>query len=767
MGCAWHQCELVHAFDHAYAKLSIDRAGRLKRPCARPDTPWTGAAEDGVFIRVTMQGIYIHWLVYLSIAIAIVASYTTLNVAARVAYSEHRGVWLTGGALVMGIGIWSMHFIGMLAYQLPIELSFDLVETFTSLGIGILASAFALHVAARPEVHPGRLAASSLLVGLGVSAMHLVGMAAIPVVPAITYDPVLGAGSFGIAVSASFMAMWLTFALRRGRSWQKVLARVAAAIVMGLAIAGAHYSAVAAAQFSPDAYCLAPRTIDNALLGIVLGMLAFGLMAVTMLTVVYDAFLRRHLRARDAALLQADAQARNASRIDLLTGLPNRLALVEAAENSIAGAALKDGQLALMVLDVDRLTSINDSLGHQVGDELLLELAQRLRGVLRHKDMLARLAGDEFTILVTELRSARDAESVACKVLEALQRPFATASGVEVHPSVSVGISTYPLDGETFEALLRRANAAMRYTKESARGGFRFYAAEMSGFTDDRLALESDLRRALEQGELELHYQPKVDIATNRIRSAEALLRWRHPVRGMVPPTTFIPIAEESGLILPLGEWVLRHACQQVRTWLDGGMTPLRVAVNLSAKQFRHADLAAAVKAALDASALEPGYIELELTESALMHNPEQSATTLQTLSAMGVHISIDDFGTGYSSLSHLRRFPLDKLKIDRSFIRDLMTNPDDVSIVRAIISLAHSLRLRVVAEGVETAEQLSFLRELGCDQYQGYLCSPAVPPDAFAALIQRLRAERTELTEADMLRTQSRLSAFTPTPAR
>jgi diguanylate cyclase (GGDEF)-like protein len=489
-------------------------------------------------------------------------------------------------------------------------------------------------------------------------------------------------------------------------------------------------------------------------------------MTMATLVVVYDAFVRQHLRARDEALQKADAQVRNAARFDMMTGLPNRVALVEAADHAIAAAALKDGQIALMVLNVDRLTAINDSLGHQAGDELLLELSQRLRGVLRHKDTLARLAGDEFTLLATELRSARDAESIASKVLEALQRPFSTAS-VEIHPSVSIGISTYPLDGETFEALLRRANAAMRYTKESARGGFRFYAAEMSGLTDDRLALESDLRRALEQGELELYYQPKVDIATNRIRSAEALLRWRHPVRGMVPPDAFIPIAEETGLILPLGEWVLRQACRQVRAWLDAGMTPLRVAVNLSAKQFRHADLAAAVKAALDESSLEPGYIELELTESAIMHNPEQSAATLQTLSAMGVHISIDDFGTGYSSLSYLRRFPLDKLKIDRSFIRDLMTNPDDVSIVRAIISLAHSLRLRVVAEGVETAEQLSFLRELGCDQYQGYFCSPAVAPDAFAALIQRLRSERTELTEADMLRTQSRLSAFTPEPVR
>jgi EAL domain-containing protein (putative c-di-GMP-specific phosphodiesterase class I) len=286
----------------------------------------------------------------------------------------------------------------------------------------------------------------------------------------------------------------------------------------------------------------------------------------------------------------------------------------------------------------------------------------------------------------------------------------------------------------------------------------------MSSLADDRLALETELRRALDSDQLELHYQPKVDLNTGRVRSAEALIRWRHPTRGLVAPGVFIPVAEESGLIVPIGEWVLRRACRQLRAWIDEGMPPVRVAINLSAKQFRQADLTAVVRSALEASRLEPGYLELELTESAVMHDAEKSAETLQALSTMGVHISIDDFGTGYSSLSYLRRFPLDKLKIDRSFIRDLMMNPDDVSIVRAIISLAHSLRLRVVAEGVETAEQLDFLRQLGCDQYQGFFYSPAVPPEDFAMLIRKLRSERPEYSEADMLKTQSRLSAYTPT---
>jgi diguanylate cyclase (GGDEF)-like protein len=450
---------------------------------------------------------------------------------------------------------------------------------------------------------------------------------------------------------------------------------------------------------------------------------------------------------------------------DPLTGLPNRLAIVAAAVQAMSDARRSGNEVALMVLNVDRLKPINDSLGHQAGDELLCELSRRLRSVLRRGDVLVRLAGDEFTILARDLRSARDAETIVSKLGSTLQQPF-SIRGLDIHASLSIGIAMFPLDGDSFEVLLRRAETAMRCAKEVTRGAFRFYAAEMSSLADNRLALENDLRRALELGQLELHYQPKVDINTNRVRSAEALIRWRHPTRGIVAPNTFIPIAEETGLIMPIGEWVVREACLQVRKWLDAGMSPVRVAVNLSAKQFRHVDLTAVVKSALAEAQLEPGYLELELTESAVMDDAEKSAATLQVLSTMGVHISIDDFGTGYSSLSYLRRFPLDKLKIDRSFVRDLMSNPDDASIVKAIISLAHNLRLRVVAEGVETEEQLVFLRELGCDQYQGFYCSPAVPADAFVQLMQNLRADRPEYTEADMLRTQSRLSAFTPEPA-
>ena len=471
------------------------------------------------------------------------------------------------------------------------------------------------------------------------------------------------------------------------------------------------------------------------------------------------------LRLRRLQAAHAAASPGSQHKHDTLTGLPTRIAIVASAEQAIAEARSANAPFAVTVLNVNRFKSINDSLGHEVGDEVLRQLSQRLRAVLAYGDVLGRLAGDEFVVLGRVGTGTIPAEVTVETIFAALRQPF-SIDGHDIEVAVCAGISMFPADGTTFDVLLRRAETAMRAARSIARGSFRFYSEDMSKSEEERLALEADLRHAIRDGQLELHYQPKVDIANGRVRSAEALLRWKHPQRGFVPPNVFIPIAEETGLILTIGEWVLRRACTQMRSWLDGGLPPLRVSVNLSAKQFRHGDLTAVVCSALEDAQLQPGYLELELTESSIMHDAEASAATLQLLSTMGVHISIDDFGTGYSSLSYLWRLPLDKLKIDRSFVRELLSNPDDVAIVKAIISLAHSLRLGVVAEGVETQEQLEHLRELGCDQYQGFFCSPAVPPDAFIALIKRLRAERPALTEADMLRTQSRLYAYTPESA-
>lgn len=712
-----------------------------------------------------MQGTYTTWIVCLSVVVAIVAAYTSLNLASRVARAQGRAAlaWLVGGTLVLGLGFWSVHFIAVLALALPMQLTYDVPTTIVAMWLSIVTCGFALAVTGRAQLTQVRLMIGGFVMGSGLSAMLYAGLSAIRISPAIEHDTALFSCAVALALATSYAALWFAFNVRKGSVWNSTLARIVIALVMGSAIAGVHYLGLASAKFPAGAHSLPGTTLENGWFAIALGLFAMGLMGVTLLTVVYDTYLARHLRDRDAAREQAHASARHAARHDPLTNLPNRLAVAETTEAAIEEAKRDDARFALIVMNVDRLKTINDSLGHEAGDELLRELAQRLRAVLRRSDVLARLAGDEFTILARNLNEPGDAETVIAKIGEALQEPF-YAHKLEVHASLSMGIAMYPSDGETFEVLLRRADIAMRLAKETALGSHRFYSPEMSSLADDRLALETELRRALDSDQLELHYQPKVDLSTGRVRSAEALIRWRHPTRGLVAPGVFIPVAEESGLIVPIGEWVLRRACRQLRAWIDEGMPPVRVAVNLSAKQFRQADLTAVVRSALEDSRLEPGYLELELTESAVMHDAEKSAETLQVLSTMGVHISIDDFGTGYSSLSYLRRFPLDKLKIDRSFIRDLMMNPDDVSIVRAIISLAHSLRLRVVAEGVETAEQLDFLRQLGCDQYQGFFYSPAVPPEDFATLIRKLRSERPEYAEADMLKTQSRLSAYTPT---
>jgi diguanylate cyclase (GGDEF)-like protein len=681
-----------------------------------------------------LVGIYNPWLVVLSVAVAIFVSHTALSLSARVARSDGilSKLWLVGGALAMGGGIWSMHFIGMLALSLPIALAYDIPTTITSLFIAIITSAFALSVANRQRISLVHLSLGAVLLGGGICAMHYVGMAAIQITPMITYEPGLLLLSVGIAIVASFAALWLFFRLRRGNSVLMRLARIGAAFVMGLAISGMHYTGMAASRFSPGSFCIGAGTTDQRWLALTIAVPAIALLAITTILLVYDGHLESRTRKHNAQLEKANAQLEHAATHDALTGLPNRVLLADRLAQATAQSERYSRGFAVMVVDLDRFKSINDSLGHIAGDDLLKEMAKRLSQQLRKADTLARLGGDEFVLVLNEISGPRDAETVASKVLAAMAQPV-TLSGLEVQISASIGISVFPEDGVDAETLLQHADAAMYHAKKNGRNAFQFFAPVMNAFARERLEIESGLRRALVQGgEFELHYQPKVEVSSGRIDSAEALIRWRHPKRGLTAPSGFIPIAEETGLIVPIGEWVLFEACRQARAWQSGGMQPLRIAVNLSAQQFKQKSLVTTVREALAAAGLDPGYLELELTESAVMHDAESSIQVLRQLSDLGVRISVDDFGTGYSSLSYLRRLPLDKLKIDRSFIREVAASRDDAEIVRAIVSLAHSLHLKVIAEGVETAEQLTFLRGLGCDQYQGFHCSPPVPADEF-----------------------------------
>ena len=414
---------------------------------------------------------------------------------------------------------------------------------------------------------------------------------------------------------------------------------------------------------------------------------------------------------------------------DDLTGLPNRALIRDRIAQALAHARRSGAQLALMFLDLDRFKVVNDGYGHAFGDELLKETARRLGALVREGDTIARVGGDEFLILLPDLRRSADAYVVAQKILDFFEQAI-TLEGHMVHANTSIGVALFPQDGHDVDTLVRHADAAMYRSKELGGGVYQFFNTEMSRETVRRAQLETHLRQALAQRELAVRYQPKVEIATGRITGCEALVVWNHPRIGTVPPAQFIPVAEESGLIVPIGDWVLHAACAQNKSWLDAGLGPATVAVNLSARQFLRQDVVAWVVAALEASGLAPELLELELTESVIAEDPDEVAASIKRLKSLGVRFSIDDFGTGYSSLSYLRRFPVDSLKIDQSFVKNVGSNADDEAISLAVISLAHSLRLKVIAEGVETEAQRAFLLDNGCDEVQGYLFSPPVMAD-------------------------------------
>ena len=438
----------------------------------------------------------------------------------------------------------------------------------------------------------------------------------------------------------------------------------------------------------------------------------------------------------------AEQRVRELADYDPLTRLPNRRLLRDRCIQLLAAAERDGAGLAIVFIDLDHFKRVNDSLGHSVGDELLCAVAQRLAGLVRKIDTLARLGGDEFIIALPGVSGAGAAE-VASRVLDSCAQPY-PVRGHELTITPSLGISVYPEDGGDFEALLSNADAAMYKAKEAGRNAFRFYSSEMNDSTLQQLLMEGGLRRGLGGQEFVLHYQPLVDIDGGGVVGAEALIRWQSPELGLIEPDRFIHVAEDNGLINPIGDWVLREACRQARAWQDAGQ-PLVVAVNVSPVQFRQPGFVDSVARALADSRLDPRYLELELTERTVMHDAEHNLGTLSALSVMGVELSLDDFGTGYSSLSYLKRFPVGKLKIDRSFIRDLCIDADDRAIASTILGIGRSLRLKVLAEGVETEEQCQVLREMGCVLVQGFHFSRPLPPEKFFAYLKQFAASGKE----------------------
>ena len=415
---------------------------------------------------------------------------------------------------------------------------------------------------------------------------------------------------------------------------------------------------------------------------------------------------------------------------DALTGLPNRRLFRDRLTVALAHARRLKHPLAVMFLDLDRFKVVNDTLGHSIGDEFLKAVAIRLQAALREEDSVARMGGDEFTVLLADLKTSNDAAKIAQKVLDTVAQPL-RIDGTELFLTTSIGIALFPSDGDSAEALLANADHAMYRAKDAGRNSYQMFTPAMNSRALERLSLENDLRYALERGELELYYQPQINIASGRITGVEALLRWNRPGFGLVGPKEFIPVAEETRLIVPIGEWVLREACRQAKAWQTRGASSFRMAVNLSPRQFQHSDLPQLIGSALEQSGLAPGDLELEITESLAMQNTNRTIATLHTLREMGVQIAIDDFGTGHSSLNYLRSFPIDSVKIDQEFVQEIEASAADRAIVSAVIGMARGLRLRVTAEGVETEHQLEFLREQGCEDVQGFLFGEPVPASA------------------------------------
>ena len=800
-----------------------------------------------------MQSSYDDLLVALSVVIAILASYTALALAGRIALTRGgaRTAWLFGGSVALGSGIWSMHFVGMLAFHLPVPIAYDAQMVALSLVAAVAASAFALIVASRLSVGPRQLLTAGLIMGGGIAAMHYSGMAALRMAARLEYDvrPVLL--SAVVAVSASTAALWIFRRLRDDTSDRGRSLRAGAAVLLGLAIAGSHYTAIAGVHFesTPLATDSSPGIMlaTGAGLGYAVAAATFLILVLTLTGAIMDHWVRVKLAAAEAlreseeryrtvvseiqevifrtdaggrwiflnpawteitgftcdeslgtaladyvhpedrsgelaafqalaqgnetsarrearyrtrsggvrwlevharvtrdvagvlvglagtlrdvterheaeeALRNVEAQLAHQALHDPLTGLANRVLFRDRVEHAL-GRAVRGERVAVLFLDLDNFKAVNDSLGHAEGDRLLETVATRLLRATRGLDTVARLGGDEFAILLEGMGQESDVPVVVDRIASAMSRPI-PLQGREVTITASIGVAHMDA-GQGVDEVLRNADLAMYRAKAAGKGRHEVFEPGMHAAVLERLDLEADLRNAVDRAEFRLVYQPIVECETGRPLGAEALLRWQHPTRGVVPPTAFISMAEETGLILPIGRWVLMEACREAQGWqadAAGAPTPY-LSVNLSGRQLMDPAVVEIVAAALSDSGLPASLLTLEITESVLMQDTESTLRTLHELKALGVRLAIDDFGTGYSSLSYLKRFPINALKIDKAFIDGVARGGSDAALARAIVTLAGMLGLSTVAEGVEYPKQRDQLVTLGCSHGQGYL---------------------------------------------
>jgi diguanylate cyclase (GGDEF)-like protein len=799
-------------------------------------------------------------LVALSYLVAAAGSYAALEMIERWRNAPRNRAlyWQFGSASVLGGTIWSMHFIGMLSLKIELPITYAPGTTLVSLLVAIGAISLGLRIV-RSSASWGRICHAGITVGLGVGAMHYIGMAGVRFPGNLAYTPSLWSLSLLVGIAAATAALWLSLTVRQ--KWQ----RIVAAFIMGGAICGMHYTGMAAAVFQGDPLAQITAGLPTGPLAAAVGLTTLALIACVLVFVAadrrllasakrdgevvrktngqlaqanarlelghqqFDAVLsnmtqgvcffdgahkllmcnRRYAEIynlppeavhvgrslqeivdsryaagsapdmppsdylawrsqiaaaeqpsgtvvtlrnkRVVAILhqpmadggwvvthediterkQAEADLVFMARHDALTRLPNRAMFQERLEDAMNMAG-RGNKSAILCVDLDHFKLVNDTLGHPVGDGLLQAAADRLQACIRAVDTVARLGGDEFAIIQLGVERLDDVELLANRIIVAFSDPF-HIDGHQIVAGASIGVAVAPGDGNSPEKLLKNADIALYLAKTEGRGTARFFEPEMDARIQLRRTLELDLRSALVRNEFEIYYQPVVNLVGGRITGFEALLRWHHPIRGLVSPMEFIPLAEETGMIVAIGEWVLRTACFEAENWPGD----IRVAVNLSPIQFNKGNLVATVKAALNASGLRPDRLELEITESTLLQNTTSTLTALHQLRTMGITVALDDFGTGYSSLSYLRSFPFDKIKIDQSFVGDLVTNKESMSIIRAITSLGHSLCMKTTAEGVETVEQLDKLRNEGCTEIQGYIFSHPKPASELPLLIE------------------------------
>ncbi|WP_246320953.1 bifunctional diguanylate cyclase/phosphodiesterase [Paenibacillus germinis] len=801
----------------------------------------------------TLSNTYDFPLVLLSIIIAIVASFAALDLGIRIhkAKGYARYIWLSGGAFAMGMGIWSMHFIAMLAFHLSIPVTYNVMLVIVSIIPAIFSSGLALHIVSQPSMRKFQVITGALFIGIGIVSMHYIGMEAMVMEATITYNRFLWALSAIIAVVVSLVALLLLFLAKQNSSkpgfgWRKV----GSALIMGVAISGMHFTGMSAATFKHDHQhiSLSGSSFDNTLLAYSIGigmLIILGLVFIS--TFVENRFesqslgserkFRSVIESANDAIILADSKGtiiswntgaqlifgyqekdvlgkklqiiiperyREAHQkgmerylttgkphvigktvelqglredgsefpielsiadwvedgntyfssiirditerkkteekinqmvyLDPLTGLPNRRLLNDRLTQALDQTSENKQIIGIMFIDLDRFKYINDTLGHAMGDRLLIEVAKRLRDCMGKMDTVSRQGGDEFIVLLPNTTS--DEITKKAQNIVHLFTKSVVLSEHEMFVTPSIGISLYPSDGRDIETLIKNADTAMYRVKEQGKNNFQFYTPDMNEAVSQKMKLEMGLRKGLERGEFKVYYQPQIDVISGKVIGVEALIRWQHPEWGNISPEEFIPLAEETGLIIPIGEWVLYEACHQNKIWQDTGYPPLRIAVNISSRQFQQNNLVEMVSKTLKETELDPQYLELELTES-IIQDSKYAITTMQKLKAMGIHLSIDDFGTGYSSLSYLKLFPIDSLKIDRSFTSNIFEDSKDAALVHTIIAMAHNLDLKVIAEGVETQEQLHFLQQRQCNEAQGYFFSRPVSGEELSIFLK------------------------------